>query len=876
MNQSIESLFLEPDSEFTPFPFWFWNDQLEEKEIKRQIQDFHSKGIDGFVIHPRIGLPQSLEYLSDEFMSYVQCAVEEAALLGMQVILYDEGMYPSGAANGKVVQRNPQFASKGLQQKVYRPKEAKNLTFSKEDIESIESVQYGVLLEDGQLRENSLKAIPFDETGIDPDFICDEKNGIIYVFSWIYTKGTIRGIHFGEDDGEANVPLSADLLDPEAVKTFLEITHERYYQVLKDYFGTTVIAMFTDEPSIMGRGHCTDLRPWTKGMLEYYIQQGGKETDLPFLWIQNTPKSQDIQRHFNHSIVRKLEESYYKPISQWCIDHTISMTGHPEHSEDIGLLKHFQIPAQDLVWRWVAPENNLGVTGSNSTMGKCSSDSARHRGIRRNGNECFGCCDYNGVEWSFSADDMKWYMDWLFVRGVNLLFPHAFYYSVNGVKRYGERPPDVGPNNHWWQHYKKIATYIKRMSYMMTDCVNQAQVAVLCEAQRLPWKSVELLYRNQIEFNYLEEELFTLENCSLVGNEIHIQKQCYRVLIIEEPERFEQKTLALLLKFMHQGGAVFVAKSDIYSLGSELQKQVYQESIVYVADKLPIEDIRKAINSDFVIHTKEPDLRVTHIVKDEEHFYCVTNEGEELIRSIVSVPFDGSIEKWDPWEGKITGCNHSTVDAHYSGIKNIASTKRLQFEIELPRRTTYFYKITEPIKREHNQENVTFNIPKKSLSKPMTVVQRTYSDYLNNWKVSLFDFDDNYLETVDLEELVPIHTLTGSNAISGKFIYETKFDLSESVLERESGRDKDTLLLDLGEVFETACVHLNGNEIGVKLWGPYLFDMTSFVKHGTNTLTVEVCATRANKYSDANLASGLIGPVSVYKENEERDKKHDQ
>ena len=27
-------------------------------------------------------------------------------------------------------------------------------------------------------------------------------------------------------------------------------------------------------------------------------------------------------------------------------------------------------------------------------------------------------------------DDMKWYMDYLFVRGTNLLCPHAFFYSV--------------------------------------------------------------------------------------------------------------------------------------------------------------------------------------------------------------------------------------------------------------------------------------------------------------------------------------------------------------------------------------------------------------------------------------------------------------
>lgn len=53
--------------------------------------------------------------------------------------------------------------------------------------------------------------------------------------------GTLRGIHWGEDDGEVNAPLSADILNPEAVNRFIQLTHERYFHELKEYFGTVVI-----------------------------------------------------------------------------------------------------------------------------------------------------------------------------------------------------------------------------------------------------------------------------------------------------------------------------------------------------------------------------------------------------------------------------------------------------------------------------------------------------------------------------------------------------------------------------------------------------------------------------------------------------------
>lgn len=94
MIENLRQSFLYPSEEFTPIPFWFWNDQLTEEEIIRQIHNFYKKGVNGFVIHPRIGIPKEIEYLSDEFMKYVSIAVREAKNLQMKVILYDEAMYP--------------------------------------------------------------------------------------------------------------------------------------------------------------------------------------------------------------------------------------------------------------------------------------------------------------------------------------------------------------------------------------------------------------------------------------------------------------------------------------------------------------------------------------------------------------------------------------------------------------------------------------------------------------------------------------------------------------------------------------------------------------------------------------------------------------
>ena len=89
-----------PQEEFTPIPFWFFNDKPDRKIIKQQLEDFIDKGVNALVLHPRIGIPEEIPYLSKAYFDAVRYVVETAAGLGMKIVLYDEGMYPSGSAHG--------------------------------------------------------------------------------------------------------------------------------------------------------------------------------------------------------------------------------------------------------------------------------------------------------------------------------------------------------------------------------------------------------------------------------------------------------------------------------------------------------------------------------------------------------------------------------------------------------------------------------------------------------------------------------------------------------------------------------------------------------------------------------------------------------
>lgn len=605
---NIKKDFIFPPNEYTPFPFWFWNDELNEKEIKNQIVEFKMKGIDGFIIHPRIGLPKRIGYLGDVFFKYIRFAVETAANLDMKVILYDEGMYPSGAANGKVVRDYPEYAAKGL--RVLSPDKVSDFP------KSFEQHLLYFKIENDQVKK------------IEPNKFFEEKIG--YLLAHQESQGTIRGIHYGEDDHEEFAPRAADLLDKNACRYFVEVTYEVYYKKLKKYFGNTIIGFFTDEPDILGRNSIPNMLPFNKELHQRLIKKGLSLEDIAGLFFD---LDNDKKRLYEKTVFEQMSENYYALLSNWCKKHGVILTGHPHESEDIGYLKYFQIPGQDIVWRWVAPENGCSISGKESVVAKCSSDAARHNGNVRNANECFGCCGYENKQWSFSPAEMKWYLDWLFIRGVNMIYPHAFFYSIRGLRKY-ERAPDVGVHNLWWPWYRYFSDYIKRMSYMMSNQVNQTNVAILAESCRIPHVGTEKLYENQIEFNYLEER-FILDNLlNLENGFLKIREQKYNVLVLSKKNRNLNVLQNKLKDFIEQGGQLLLYENTLDEVYLKI-KESYKKSI--------------SISGSGV-----KNLRYSHFIKDQLKFHAISNEGlEEVQAKFIFDTEVNSIEIWDPWKGEI-------------------------------------------------------------------------------------------------------------------------------------------------------------------------------------------------------------------------------
>jgi len=199
-------------------------------------------------------------------------------------------------------------------------------------------------------------------------------------------------------------------------------------------------------------------------------------------------------------------------------------------------------------------------------------------------------------------EEMNWLARWAVVRGVNLLFPHAFYYSVRGP-RWDERPPDVGPHSAWWDRFSDYSLACRRFCWINTDAQPVCHLAILGKADYLPWHAAKQCYIHHYDFNYVEERDL-LGNETVNGTGFQLAGMKYQALIVEHNPTDEVKRA---LEPLTSAGRVFRYSDDI----------PVENLLVWLAENVP---------SDLRVTPQTPALRFRHVVKDQHHYYMIFNE----------------------------------------------------------------------------------------------------------------------------------------------------------------------------------------------------------------------------------------------------------
>lgn len=441
-------------------------------------------------------------------------ALQAARERGMWVILYDEGMYPSGSASGQVVARDASFQTRGL------------TCESEAKVSSLNDDLNRILV--AEISRANGERLAIFEQKID---------------------SVVRGLHYiGEDDGSLGEeePAAADLLNPLAVGCFLEIVYDRFYTELGEFFGNTVKAIFTDEPHPLSRSRNPNARPGGKATLHWVSKYLGYDftPHLASLWFDDEPRAQQYRRAYAEAIAARLDETYFQPLSAWCFRHGIALTGHPAEPDDFGNLRHLHMPGQDIVWRHVEPDKPSALEGAPSTMAKAAASMAFHLGRERNLNEFAGAFGEN-----LTFGELQWLASWLLIRGCDLLVPHAFYYSLRGPRRH-ERPPDVGPHSQWWSNYLSWADETRRLCWLNATFAPVCEVAILGGPTKLPWEAAKALFENQIDFHYVEPA--DLDGAIVDDGALCIGPGRYRCLVVENGTTFKPSHVFPVVRWSEQ------------------------------------------------------------------------------------------------------------------------------------------------------------------------------------------------------------------------------------------------------------------------------------------------------------------------------------
>ena len=471
----LKDQFSNPPSKYTYAPFWFLNHDLTDEELKWQINEMNNNGVKGFIMHPRHGL--ITEYLSEAWFDRIETCIKEADKLGMKAYLYDENNWPSGPVDGILLTENPEYRMAGCFATQKFPiaggKKLKQKLDTRDGLIAAVAVpmEKGVLV---GLPDSAVLLDSFVEDGVlvweAPD---DAAKWIVFIFAKVIQRGTTFF------DGYL------DTLNKDAVAKFIDMTHKRYTERFSKYFGGTVDGIFTDEP--MMNGLASEGIPFTKEMPSAFAWRHGYDfySVLPAMFADAGPETAQLRCDYYDNATNMYQQAYFKQIYDYCDPLRLNTIGHVLYEGELHQCTRYQgdffktmeymhFAGCDFLMEMTWPDQNKPYDLNNLVGPKLASSAGHLFQKPRVMSECFGVAS----GWHIDMRTLKWMTDWQVALGINLLQPHAFYYSIQGQRKW-ECPPGEFYQSSFWPYYKYLADYTARLCSIFTGAEHVADVAVL-------------------------------------------------------------------------------------------------------------------------------------------------------------------------------------------------------------------------------------------------------------------------------------------------------------------------------------------------------------------------------------------------------------
>jgi hypothetical protein len=632
--------FKHPETEYRSVPFWSWNDDLTDRELKRQISEMHQQGWGGFFMHARQGLVTP--YLSQAWMQCINSCVSEAASAGIFAWLYDEDKWPSGFAGGIIPRMGPKYRQKAL---VMRINEDRISSFSGH----YDGQKFSKLKNVSQIE--LLKTKNYQDTNLS-----------FYIYTSCLGDSWFNGNSY------------VDLLEPEVVEAFIKNTYELYAAHVGKEFGKRVPGIFTDEPCIYFFSLPYPALPWTDKFPQHF-EANNKYSILDhlpslFFKIGNYHK---IRFDYWRTITELFVESYTQKLYNWCSKRKLLLTGHFMYEDSL----HDQI-------RWIGAAmphyeymhqpgiDHLGRKILSPLAAKQVSSVAHQLGKRRALVEIFGAAGQN-----LTFKDRKWLADWHFIHGINFINPHIALYSMRGERK-RDHPPNLFFQQPWWKYNLHIENYIARLCYVLSQGERITEILVLHPISSV-WSvysplNTEPVRQIDADFCSLMKYLLDLHLDFDLGDEgliakygrVEEQKFCvgnckYQVVLIPPSISWQKSTLTLLQEFRQNGGKILKVKPFPRLVEGEenpLLKEVLSQAIGVENEQTQIKKILERIVPAYVRIRSYKGENIGAIwchyrrCDDKFIYFLANTDAKKGYNAVVQLPGDLKWEEWDALTGR--------------------------------------------------------------------------------------------------------------------------------------------------------------------------------------------------------------------------------
>ena len=564
--EAFAALFQDPPAEYRGAPFWSLNGTMDRQQLEEQIERFDTMGMGGVHAHVRTGL--RTPYLGPEFMAHMNALADKQRSRGKLLWLYDEDRWPSGFAGGLVTKDHPEFRRKHL---VLTCVPNGNLVPPSTPLWHIQArrndqgtllARYALVVDGARLA--SMRRLRDNET---------VRSGEVAWYAYLET--TEVGTWF-------NNAGYVDALNPAALEKFADVTYDAYATALAGHLGTTVPAIFTDEPQLSfipvpetGAGITEHLLTWTGDLADTYRQRFGLDVfdDLPLVvWDQADGSVSPARWRYHDHRSERFAAAYAGTLGRRARGLGLALTGHMMsedrledqeawNGESMRSYPHFDIPGIDLLCDDELP-----------TTAKQAVSVARQQGQNAVLSELYGVSG-----WPFDFTSHKRQGDWQAALGITVRVHHLSWMTMAGeAKR--DYPAAIDWHSPWWKEYRLVEDHFSRLNTALSRGKALVRVGVihpvestwlhygprdgsgaaLATHEALFQDLAKNLIENLLDFDFTSEALIPLQHLATADATFAVGQMAYDVVVLPGCQTLRATTLQALRAFADRGGKILV------------------------------------------------------------------------------------------------------------------------------------------------------------------------------------------------------------------------------------------------------------------------------------------------------------------------------